>query len=229
MHSIRITHTERQLLPAGSPLSSFYRAGSGLLGMGLLLFGVLGLVNKLRFFSTDGDRILGLSSNGLLSVISIVVGTVLIGAAAEGGVLASTVTATIGGLFVLSGLANLAVLNTGFNVLAFRVENVIFSLVVGMGLLVVGLYGRVSGGLAPDNPFRMARAHRHGLVDPTEQQLLAERERISALTEIASAEQAVGEGRASAEQEELVERDHRMLLAAERKRAWRHARSTPRT
>lgn len=81
-------------------------------------FGVLGFINQLEFFSTEGDRVLGLSSNGLLSTVSVVVGGVLIGAGARGGRTASTVTAVIGVLFLLSGLGNLAVLNTSANLLA---------------------------------------------------------------------------------------------------------------
>lgn len=222
MRSIQPTSTRTRLSPPENPLAVFHRGGAALLGLGLLIFGVLGLVNQLAFFTTHGSSVLGLSSNGLLSVISVLVGIVLLGAAATGGVLASTVTAGIGGLFLLSGLANLAVLNTDLNFLAFRMENVFFSLVVGMVLLTVGLYGRVSGGLSEDNPFRVARAHRHGLADPTEQELAAERARMSELTTLALAEQAVGDGRATAEQELLVEQDHRMLLAVERERAWRH-------
>lgn len=205
-----------------NPVAAVHRGGAALLGLGLLIFGGLGLANQLAYFSTQGSSVLGLSSNGLLSTISVVVGAVLIGAAATGGVVASTVTAVIGGLFLLSGLANLAVLNTDLNFLAFRIENVFFSLVVGMILLTLGLYGRVSGGLADDNPFRVARAHRHGLTDPTEQDLAAQRARMSALTTLALAEQAVGDGRATPEQELLVEQDHRMLLAEARERAWRH-------
>ena len=35
--------------------------------------------------------------------------------------------------------------------------NVIFSFVVGTVLLMFGFYGRVSGGLPPDNPYHRAR------------------------------------------------------------------------
>jgi hypothetical protein len=65
-------------------------------------------------------------------------------------------------LFLLSGLVNLAVLRTSANILDFSMRNVIFSFVSGLLLLTFGLYGRVSGGLPPDNPFYRAR---HGL-DP---------------------------------------------------------------
>ena len=42
-------------------------------GLGIGAFGVLGFVNRLDMFSTTGRPVLGLSSNGLLSTISVVV------------------------------------------------------------------------------------------------------------------------------------------------------------
>lgn len=109
---------------------------------GVWAFGSLGLVNRLAMFSTNGGHVLGLSSNGLLSVISLVVGAVLIGAAVRGGRAASTVTVTVGAAFLLSGMANVLVLDTPLNVLAFGMSNVIFSLLAGAVLLFLGAYGR---------------------------------------------------------------------------------------
>ncbi len=149
-------------LPADHPLCKVYRVGAALFGGGLIIFGGLGFANQLAFLSTNGRQILGLSSNGLLSLISLVVGFVLVMAAVIGGPVSSTVTATIGGLFIVSGLANLAVLDTPLNLLAFKIQNVLFSLIAGMLMLFVGLYGRVSGGLPNDNPYVRARRRRTG-------------------------------------------------------------------
>jgi hypothetical protein len=71
-------------------------------GLGLAVFGVLGLVNRLEPFSTEGQPVLGLSSNGLLSVISLVVGGVLVVSGLRGGRTASTVLVAVGAAFVLS-------------------------------------------------------------------------------------------------------------------------------
>ncbi len=133
------------------------RGGAVCVGAFLLVFGLIGVAGGLGFFSTEGERILGLSSNGLLSAISIVVGLVLIGAAFLGPRIASTVMAVLGGLFLLSALANLAVLNTDLNILAFEMRNVLFSIGVGLLLLTLGLYGRVSGNLPPDSPYAHER------------------------------------------------------------------------
>ena len=47
----------------------------------ILVFGLLGFAGGLDFFSTDGDSILGMSSNGLLSTISVLTAAVLVVAA----------------------------------------------------------------------------------------------------------------------------------------------------
>lgn len=97
-----------------------------------------------------------MSSNGLLSTISVVTAAVLIGAAVRGPRIASTVMIVVGSLFLLSALVHLAVLRTGFNVLAFKMTNVFFSIGAGLTLLVLGPYGRLSGNLPPDSPYASA-------------------------------------------------------------------------
>src|SRR3954452_229302 len=133
------------------------RTGATAVGGFLVVFGVVGLVGGLTFLSTQGEQVLGMSSNGLLSALSIVVGFVLLGAALLGPRAASTVMMVLGVLFLLSALGNLAVLRTSLNVLAFEMSNVLFSIGVGFLLLVLGAYGRVSGNLPADSPY----AHPH--------------------------------------------------------------------
>lgn len=187
-----------------------HRVGATVLGLGLLTFGIFGFINQLEFFSTEGDRVLGLSSNGLLSTVSVVVSGVLIGAGARGGRTASTVTVVIGVLFLLSGLGNLAVLDTSANLLAFRIPNVIFSLIAGMLLLFLGLYGRVSGGLAPDNPYLRAPK---GVPDARQTSTAAD-------DRLLAAEIATAEGHATPEQAEAVHTDRQRRADDARRRAW---------
>ena len=52
-------------LPQDHQLGRVYRYGAALTGALLLVFGTLGLLDDLAFFSTSGERVLGLSSNGL--------------------------------------------------------------------------------------------------------------------------------------------------------------------
>jgi hypothetical protein len=189
-----------------------HRIGAAVLGVGLCVFGVLGVVNRLEFLAVQGKVLLGLASNGLLSTISLIVGGILIGAALRGGRISSTITVSIGLLFLLSGLLNLAVLDTELNLLAFRMSNVIFSFVAGMLLLFLGAYGRFSGGLPADNPYYQ---HRHR-GDPSS----GDDHRGDELDRWVAAEVAVAEGRATPEQEQLVREDAQRRANEARRRAW---------
>ncbi len=188
--------------------------GAAVFGAGLCVFGVLGVANRLEFLAVQGKVLLGLSSNGLLSAISLIVGGVLIAAALRGGRSSSTITVVIGVLFLLSGLINLAVLDTEFNLLAFRLPNVIFSFIAGMLLLFLGAYGRFSGGLTADNPYYRQR-HREvpsSGDDGDDRDEEAER--------WVAAEVAVAEGHATPEQEQLVREDAQRRANEARRRAW---------
>ncbi len=135
-----------------------HRIGAIALALVILVFGVLGFAGGLDFFSTSGEPILGMSSNGLLSTISVVTAVVLIAAAVKGARIASTVMMAVGVLFLLSALANLAVLRTDFNILAFELSNVAFSVLAGLFLLFLGAYGRVTGNLPADSPYARSQA-----------------------------------------------------------------------
>ncbi|RFU86187.1 DUF4383 domain-containing protein [Streptomyces triticagri] len=151
----RITLDEH--LPVDHRLSKVYRIGAGLTGLLLLAFGILGLINRIGFFDTGGDSVAGLNTNGALSVLSICVGLLLFAGMVIGGNFASTLNMVLGIAFILSGFVNLALLETGLNFLAFRIQNVLFSFVVGVLLMLFGMYGRVGSALPHDNPYWMAR------------------------------------------------------------------------
>jgi hypothetical protein len=120
-----------------------------------------------------------------------------------------------GVLFLLSALGNLAVLRTGWNLLAFRMSNVVFSIVVGLLLLTLGAYGRVSGNLPLDSPY----THRHrGEVEPSE--LPTTPEEAAADAAIRRAEIAVVEHRATGEQTVRVLAMAAAHTRAERRRVW---------
>ncbi|WP_328535454.1 DUF4383 domain-containing protein [Streptomyces sp. NBC_00344] len=144
-------------LPVDHRLSRVYRFGAGLTGLFLLAFGILGLIDRIGFFNTGGDMVMGLNTNGALSIISIVIGGLLLAGAAIGGNIASMLNMVVGVAFLASGFVNLALLDTGSNFLAFHIQNVLFSFVVGVLLMTFGMYGRVSGSLPHDNPYWRAR------------------------------------------------------------------------
>jgi hypothetical protein len=177
---------------------------------------VLGAAGGVPFLSTEGGRYLGMSSNGLLSALSLVVAAVLLGAALLGPRVASTVMIVLGGLFVLSALANLALLHTAFNLLAFRMSNVVFSIAVGLLLLLLGSYGRITGNLPPDSPY----AHpRPPVVEPPE--LPAGPEDVAAEAAMREAEIAVVQRCASDDERRRVQAMSRVHTRDERRRMWR--------
>jgi hypothetical protein len=200
----------------GSRVFAVQRTGAVLVALFLLVFAVLGFAGGLDFFSTEGEEILGLPSNGLLSAISVVMALVLLAAAARGPRVASTVMIVAGSLFLLSAMVNLALMETDFNILAFEMENVVFSVVVGLLLLVLGAYGRIGGHLPPDSPY----AHPDESVDYGEDQFPSTPEEVAAEEAMREAEIAVAEHRASDAQRQRVAAMARATTRRERRETW---------
>jgi len=202
------------------PIHTVHRVGIGALGLFLLAFGVIGLVRRLPLHATRGELIMGLQSNGLLSAISVVASLVLLGAAVRGPRAASTVGIVSGVAFLISGIANMFVLGTAMNMLAFGRANVVFSLLVGMGLLFTGAYGRVSGGLAPGTPYYHGESG--GPAVDVDVRTSAERATDQLVDrELAEAERAVALHYATPEQAEGVHRAAAHRTAGDRRDAFR--------
>ncbi len=144
-------------LPVDHRLNRIYRIGAGLIGAFLVVFGILGLIDHIGFFDTGGDTVTGLNTNGTLSVLSICIGLLLLVGMVIGGNIASTLNMVLGVLFLLNGFLFLALLDTPNNFLAFKMQNVLFSFVVGLLLMTFGMYGRVGSTLPHDNPYWRAR------------------------------------------------------------------------
>ena len=66
------------------------------MGLVLVAFGILGLIDQIGFFDTGGDTVAGLNTNGALSVLSIVVGVLLFAGMVIGGNFASTLNIVFG-------------------------------------------------------------------------------------------------------------------------------------
>ena len=210
---------------AGSRVPAVHRIGAVVVAAVIAVFGILGFADGLDFFSTDGERILGLSSNGLLSTISVVTAAVLVAAALRGPHIASTVMLVVGVLFLISALANLAVLQTDLNVLAFRFANVVFSVVAGLVLLVLGAYGRVSGNLPADSPYASASAT--GSEDEDEDGNPSTPAEIAAERAMRNAEVAVVQHTATPDQQRRVTAMADARSRAERRRVWMSLDESP--
>ncbi|MEY9926757.1 hypothetical protein ABH926_001379 [Catenulispora sp. GP43] len=172
-------------LPPDHRLGQVYRWGSILSAVVLLVFGIMGLLDSIPFFGTRGEHVMGMSSNGLLSVASIATAVLLLAAARIGGNVASTVNMIMGVVFILAGLMGLAVMDTKANFLAFGLSNVFFSFVVGLIMMTFGMYGRVNLYLPYDNPYYQAR---HPDVAELAQQQLAQGQLATAPAETLAAD-----------------------------------------
>lgn len=197
-----------------------HRVGAVFVAATLATFGMLGFAGGLDFFTRRSENVAGMSSNGLLSTVSLVTAMGLIGAAALGARVVSTAMIVLGGLFVLSGLGHLFVLDTEANILAFSLPNIFFSLAVGLLLLLLGSYGRISGRIPHDNPYYLARHHddvppsaESETGPPTALQLAAEHQ-------MAAAEQAVAQGLGTADQRLRVAAMAPMRGAQSRRDTW---------
>lgn len=197
--------------PGPHRIHTVHRAGAGALGTFLVVFGLGGLLLAPGFLATTGPIVMGLSTNGLLSTLSLVVGAVLLAAAARGGPVASTASVLVGGLFLASGIGNVLVLDTAMNMLAFRMANVIFSLLVGAALLFVGAYGRFTVDLPAGNPYARGTTLPAPAAGPTDGSV----ERA-----MAAAERAVALHAATAEQRARVAAAARFRTAQERREAF---------
>lgn len=215
-HALHLPHPIRAAATEGR-VPAVHRIGAVGVAAVIAAFGVLGLLDGLDYFSTDGERIAGLSSNGLLSTISLVTAAVLVAAALRGSRVASTAMLVIGVLFLVSALANLAVLETDLNLLAFSMANVIFSIVAGLVLLTLGAYGRVSGNLPADSPYRSEGAPD---VPDTSQQLPETPAERAAERAMRNAELAVVEHRATEEQQRRVAAMAQVRTRADRRDVW---------
>jgi hypothetical protein len=200
----------------GARVFAVQRTGAVVVALFLLVFGLLGFASGQRFVSTQGELVLGMSSNGLLSTISVVVALVLLVAAARGPRTASTVMIVLGSLFLLSALVNLAVLRTSFNLLAFQFSNVAFSVVVGLLLLVLGAYGRISGHLPPDSPY----AHESTATDEYVDERPSTPEEVAAERAMREAEVAVVQHTATPDQNRRVQTMARVHTRTDRRRVW---------
>ncbi|MEU1422916.1 MULTISPECIES: DUF4383 domain-containing protein [unclassified Kitasatospora] len=156
---VEVTMKLQDELPVDHRLLLVWRTGAGLGGIFLIVFGILGLADHPGFLSTEGDDIAGMSTNGALSILSIVMGAVLVAGAVIGGNFAANLNMVVGILFVLSGFYGLTVLGRpDANILNFRMSNVLFAFIFGLVVVTFGMYGRVSSHLPHDNPYWRKRS-----------------------------------------------------------------------
>jgi hypothetical protein len=132
-------------IPINHPLRPVYRVLSGLVGLYVLVFGIVGYArtNDLDFFGRHGEWVLWLRTNPAFSVLSIIAGIAVLGAALIGRNLFAYVNLAAGIVFLAAGMAMMTLLQTDANILAFSMITCIMSFIFGMIFLAAGLYGKV--------------------------------------------------------------------------------------
>jgi hypothetical protein len=123
-------------------MGNLHRIGAAVIGGFVFAFGLAGLARRPDIFSTEGPVVFGMTTNGFLAFLSMVVGFVLVFTAVFGGPITAWAAIAAGAGFILSGVVNVFLLGTPLNVMAFTMPNVVFSWVAGAVLVALGLIGR---------------------------------------------------------------------------------------
>jgi Domain of unknown function (DUF4383) len=131
--------------PVNHPAQPVYRALSGLTGLYLVIFGGLGVIETAggKFFDQSDVLVLGQGTNLAHSVLSIVLGLVVLIAAAIGRNVDVWLNKPLAYGFMALSLAELAVLRTDANILNFSVVTCIVTMIIGLVLLLAAMYGKV--------------------------------------------------------------------------------------
>ena len=131
--------------PVNHPLRPMYRALGFLAGAYLVVFGVLGVIQTAgeSFTGDSGERVLAQGSNMLWSIITVILGAVVLGATALGRNLDVAADKYIGWALLVIGSYELAVNRTDANFFGFTIATVIVTYVVGLILILASLYSKV--------------------------------------------------------------------------------------
>ena len=158
-------------VPINHPLQPLYRLLAGLTAAYVLAFGILGVIRTggRPFFAQENlPYVLGLHANRAFAILSIVVGAFLLASVLIGGRVHRWVSLGASVVFLGAGLLMLALERTDLNFLGFTPATSIVSFIIGLVLLLAGLYGKVGTML----DLRREEDFRHGRgADPTEHRL----------------------------------------------------------
>jgi len=133
-------------MPVNHPLRPMYRALSFLAGAYLVVFGVVGLIQTAdeSFTGSTGVRVLGQGSNMLWSIISLVVGGLVVLTTAVGRNIDVAAGKYLGWGLLVAGSYELAFSRTDANFLGFSIATVVVTYLVGLALITASLYGKVA-------------------------------------------------------------------------------------
>lgn len=151
-------------IPVNHPMRPLYRTLAGLIGLYILVFGIIGLIQTAGdpLFDRGDVWVLGLRTNLAFAILSIVYGAVLLAGAVIGGNVEHMINLGAGVVFIVVGLAMMTLMQTDANILNFSMVNSIVSFIFGLLVLTAGLYDKV--GSAED--VEAEEAYRHNAAAP---------------------------------------------------------------
>ena len=132
--------------PVNHPLRPLYRALGAVAGAYLVLFGIVGLIVTPGhgLFGQPDDRVLGQGANLFWSIISVILGAIVLIAVVIGRNLDVEVNKFIGWGLLVIGSYELAANRTDANFLKFSVGTVVVTYLVGLVLILAGLYTKTA-------------------------------------------------------------------------------------
>ncbi|GAA1884709.1 DUF4383 domain-containing protein [Asanoa iriomotensis] len=131
--------------PINHPARATYRVLAGLIGLYLVVFGGIGaaVTGGDGLFAQVGGSVLGQGTNLANSLLSIVLGAVVLIGTALGRNIDAAVNRVFSYVLMAIGLATLATIRTDANYLSHTLATSIVIMILGLGLLLAGMYGRV--------------------------------------------------------------------------------------
>ncbi|MCG5437223.1 DUF4383 domain-containing protein [Micromonospora foliorum] len=131
--------------PVNHPARPIYRAIGGLTGLYLVVFGVLGIIASTgnEILAQDDTRVLGQGTNLGFSLLSVLLGIVVLVGTALGRNIDVAINQWLAYSLMMVSLAGLAFIRTDANIFNFSIATVIVVMTAALVLLMVGMYGKV--------------------------------------------------------------------------------------
>lgn len=122
-----------------------YRMLAGLIGLYILVFGIIGVIQTAGdpLFDRGDVWVLGLRTNLAFAILSIIYGAVLLAGAVIGGNVEHMINLAAGLVFIIVGMIMMTLMQTDGNILNFSMVNSIVSFIFGLLVLTAGLYDKV--------------------------------------------------------------------------------------
>jgi hypothetical protein len=131
--------------PINHPLRPLYRLLAILAAAYLIVFGVVGLIvtSGSGLLDRPDDRVLGQGANMLWAIVALVIGAVVLLATLAPRNIGNQVQWLLGWTLLVIGTYELATSRTDANFLKFTIATVIVTYIVGLALVLAGLYTKV--------------------------------------------------------------------------------------